>query len=214
MGGWWAELGPSEGDEEAPRGIFKENTLEQQLLDSCTRFPHSGFPAGLEGKASACNVGDPDSIQDVGSIPGSGRSPGEGNGNPLQYSCLKNPLDSGAWQATIHGVTNSWTVPPASLQMQELPEEPSLQPWGCLWTGPVPWGDMLRASSTRLHGLLPPSCLHFYGHTQQQTPGFLLVFLKHQLSWGHDGDTCPHLPHLFSPGPAFKLALHGLIHHH
>ena len=49
-----------------------------------------GFPGGLEGKASACNAGDP------GSIPESGRSPGEGNGNPLQYSCLENPMDGGA----------------------------------------------------------------------------------------------------------------------
>ena len=47
---------------------------------------------------SACNVGDLDLI------PGSGRSPGEGNGNPLQYSCLENPMDRGAWQATVHGV--------------------------------------------------------------------------------------------------------------
>ena len=49
------------------------------------------FPAGSDGKASACNAGDP------GSIPGSGRSPGEGNGNPLQYSCLENPVDRGSW---------------------------------------------------------------------------------------------------------------------
>ena len=46
---------------------------------------------------------------DLGSIPGSGRSPGEGNGNPLQYSCLENPMDGGAWWATVHGVTKSWT---------------------------------------------------------------------------------------------------------
>ena len=58
-----------------------------------------GFPGGSEGKASACNGGD------LGSIPGSGRSPGEGNGNPLQYSCLENPMDGGAWWATVHGVT-------------------------------------------------------------------------------------------------------------
>ena len=45
----------------------------------------------------------------MGSIPGMGQSPGEGHGNPLQYSCLENPMDRGAWQATIHGVTNSWT---------------------------------------------------------------------------------------------------------
>ena len=49
------------------------------------------FPGGSHSKASACNVGDP------GSIPGLGGSPGEGNGNPLQYSCLKNPLDRGSW---------------------------------------------------------------------------------------------------------------------
>ena len=52
---------------------------------------------------SACNAGDP------GSIPGSGRSPGEENGNPLQYSCLENPMDGGAWWATVHGVAKSPT---------------------------------------------------------------------------------------------------------
>ena len=50
-----------------------------------------GFPGGSVDKESACHVGD------LGSIPGSGRSPGEGNGNPLQYSCLENPMDQGAW---------------------------------------------------------------------------------------------------------------------
>ena len=64
-------------------------------------YIYIGFPGGSEGKASACNVGD------RSSIPGSGRSPGEGNGNPLQYSCLENPMDGGAWQATVHGVTRS-----------------------------------------------------------------------------------------------------------
>ena len=57
-----------------------------------------GFPGGSDGQESACNLGD------AGSIPVSGRSPGEGNGNPLKYSCLKNPMDRGAWQATGHGV--------------------------------------------------------------------------------------------------------------
>ena len=50
-----------------------------------------GFPGGSEGKTSVCNAGD------LGSIPGSGRSPGEGSGNPLQYSCLENPMDREAW---------------------------------------------------------------------------------------------------------------------
>ena len=58
-----------------------------------------GFPGGSEGKASACNTGD------LGSILGSGRSPGEANGNSLLYSCLKNPTDREAWWATVHGVT-------------------------------------------------------------------------------------------------------------
>ena len=58
-----------------------------------------GFPDGSDGQESACNVGDP------GSIPWLGRSPGEGNGNPLQYSCLENPMDGGALQATVHEVT-------------------------------------------------------------------------------------------------------------
>ena len=57
------------------------------------------FPGGSDGKVSAYNVGDP------GSIPGSGRCPGEGNGNPLQFSCLENPIGRGAWWATVHGVS-------------------------------------------------------------------------------------------------------------
>ena len=61
------------------------------------------FPSDSDGEKSACNAGDPSSI------PGSGRSPGEGNGNPLQYSCLENHLDRGAWQAAVHGVARSWT---------------------------------------------------------------------------------------------------------
>ena len=56
------------------------------------------FPSGSDGKESACNAGD------LGLIPKSGRSPGEGNGNPLQYSCLGNPTDRGTWWATVHGV--------------------------------------------------------------------------------------------------------------
>ena len=62
-----------------------------------------GFPGGSDGKESAC------SAEDLDLIPGLGRSPGEGNGNPLQYSCLENPMDGRAWQATVHGVKNSWT---------------------------------------------------------------------------------------------------------
>ena len=62
---------------------------------------YMGFPGGSDGKESACNVGD------LASIPGLGRSPGEGNGNPVQYSCLENSMDRGAWRATVHGVAKS-----------------------------------------------------------------------------------------------------------
>ena len=62
-----------------------------------------GFPGGSDGKESACNAGD------MGLIPGLGRSPGEGNDYPLQYSGLENSMDRGTWQATVHGVTKNWT---------------------------------------------------------------------------------------------------------
>ena len=62
-----------------------------------------GFPGGSEDKASTSNAGDP------GSIPGLGRSLGEGNGNPLQYSCLEHPMDRGAWWATVQRVAKSQT---------------------------------------------------------------------------------------------------------
>ena len=62
-----------------------------------------GFPGGSDSKESACNAGD------LGLIPELGRSPGVGNGTPLQYSCLENSMDRGAWWATVHGVTKSLT---------------------------------------------------------------------------------------------------------
>ena len=73
------------------------------LKDSIYYLVPLGFPGGSDGKESTCNSGD------LGSIPESGRSPEEGNGNPLQYYCLENPTDRGAWQATVHGVAKSQT---------------------------------------------------------------------------------------------------------
>ena len=86
-----------------------------------------GFPCSSVGKESACNAGDP------GPIPGSGRFPGEGNGNPLQYSCLENPMDRGAWQATIHGVARVG---------HNLPTKPP--PPSCLWDGPLTHVTLLK----------------------------------------------------------------------
>ena len=65
-----------------------------------------GFPGSSAAKNLPANAGD---AGDTGLIPGLGKSPGEGNGNPLQYSCPENPMDRGAWQATVHGVKKSRT---------------------------------------------------------------------------------------------------------
>ena len=80
--------------------------MHAKLLQSCPTLHDPmdhRFCGGSGNKASACNVGDP------GSIPRSGRSPREGNGNPLQYSWLENAMDRGAWWATVHGTAKSWT---------------------------------------------------------------------------------------------------------
>ena len=72
-------------------------------------FPYLGFPGGSEVKNPPANAGDAGEVRDLGLILGSGRSPGGGNGNPLQYSCLENPMDRGVCGATVHGVANSQT---------------------------------------------------------------------------------------------------------
>ena len=110
---WWTQSFPSS------RGWEGKTTVSRR--DKCFSLLHLehysrlwqililylpswlGFPGGSEDKASACNAGDPVSI------PGLVRSPGEGNGSPLQYSWLENPMDRGAWQATVHGVAKSRT---------------------------------------------------------------------------------------------------------
>ena len=72
-------------------------------FDNPPKYVVVGFPGGSESKESACNAGD------LGSVPVLGRSPGEGKGYPLQCSCLGNSMDGGAWRATVHQVSESWT---------------------------------------------------------------------------------------------------------
>ena len=86
---------------------FHPSSPPRTASDSCPLVTFPGgqdFPDGSESKASAYNAGD------LSSIPGSGRSPGERNGNPLQYYCLENPMDGGAWRAVVHGVAESDTT--------------------------------------------------------------------------------------------------------
>ena len=91
----------------APTHTDEGHLLSQVTLASTTDvqgiIAFVGFPGGSDSKVSDRNVEDP------GSIPGLGRSPGEGKGNPLQYACLENSMDGGAWWATVHGVTKSST---------------------------------------------------------------------------------------------------------
>ena len=84
------------------RSYPREKYSHLIILDKLDKFyVKLGFSGGSDGKESACNAGD------LSSIPGLGRSPGGGQSNPLQYSCLENSMDRGAWQATVHGVTKS-----------------------------------------------------------------------------------------------------------
>ena len=87
------------------RGIYRQMVRvwrrKKVFLKSLRRS--RGFPSGSDSKESACNA------RDLGSIPESGRSPGEKNSNTLQYSCLENSRDRGAWQVIVHGVAKSWT---------------------------------------------------------------------------------------------------------
>ena len=81
------------------------------------------FPGGSECKGSTCNVGN------LGLIPGLGRSPGEGNGYPLQYSCLENSMDRGAWQATVHGAAELDTTEQLSLSLSFTSSQYTIHCW-------------------------------------------------------------------------------------
>ena len=98
-------LAPQPGVEPAPLALEGEILTSGPVEKSLQLMFLSVIkcPGGSDGNESACNAGD------SGSVPGLCRSPGEGNGNPLQYSCLENPMDRGAWWAMVHGVAKSQT---------------------------------------------------------------------------------------------------------
>ena len=106
------------------------------LILGCISSLFISLCGGSVVKASVCNAGD------LGSIPGLGRSPGEGNGNPLQYSCLENPMGGGAWWATVHGVAKSQT---------------RLSDFTFTFT-PLLWGTIFNLGPLSTSPLLCPSC--------------------------------------------------------
>ena len=129
-----------------------------------------GFPGGSVGKESTSNAGD------LGSVPGSGRSPGAGNGNPLQYSCLENSMDRRAWRATVHGVTKSQTR--ISNQTQEQPDGRdalSKVRGRSMWLPDPLQGhhspSVFTSSPTqKLPTFFLLLCLHFFPHNQITPP--------------------------------------------
>ena len=112
---WAAELDQYVFQDTQLEGLSKD--IFSKLTSSCCLFNflfYISFPAGLASKESACDAGD------LGLIPGLGRSPGEENGYPLQYSCLENSMERGAWWATVHGVAELDATERLSLSLCRL----------------------------------------------------------------------------------------------
>ena len=103
MDGWGDEAKVERAPVDKQGNVFIIHTVFICLLCFSHRYSVCPKRSGSDGKESNCNVGD------LGSIPGSGRSPGEGNGNSLQYSCLESPKDRRTWRAKVHGVAKSQT---------------------------------------------------------------------------------------------------------
>ena len=153
-----------------------------------------GFPGGSDGKASARNAEGP------GSIPGSGRSPGEGNGNPLQYSCLENSMDGGAWWATVHGVAKSRT---------RLSDFTKLLKWGPPVRQKLPVNDCLtgRLVVNLTHDFIPTR------HTFTQSPHITILWLQDDAYVPPLSRTTPAAPQCQQPqgGPCSWLSHHFLV---
>ena len=164
----------------AVQGTLKSLTVRSLFAMNC-------FPGGSDGKESAiCNVGDP------GLIPELGRSPGEGNGNPLQYSCLENPMHRGAWWAVVYGVSQTWTwlkrltsssrygCESWTIKKAERRRIDAFELWCWRRLLRVPW--MARRSNQSIPKEISPGCsleglmlklkLQIFGHLMWRTDSF------------------------------------------
>ena len=132
------------------------------------------FLGGSDGKESAWNVGD------LCLITGLGRSPGEGNGNPLQYSCVENSMDRGAWRATDYRVAKSWTWLTLSLSQYYTV---------CSWLNLRMWNLVCRGLTIKLYSefqlqvVSDPSLYVIHGSTVQLKPSMFLLSFLHSLFW-------------------------------
>ena len=146
------------------------------------------FPSGSDSKVSACSAGDP------GSIPGSGRSPGDGNGNPLQYSCLENSVDRRAWQVTVHAVTQNqtWLTNTFSFILIQL-----IHIWILYWRIATSFFFLSRILSSLF---FPFIFISWWLIMFQDFSGFC-----HTLTWISHGFTC--VPH---PDPPSHLPPHPI----
>ena len=129
----WGRLGfcyPLTDLFQTPRWISRHGKTVFFFFLFVTQKEYWGFPGGSAVKSPPANAGNT----------GSGRSAGEGNGNPLQYSCLQNPMDRGAWQATVHGVAESWT------QLSDNDKKNTTRKWEWGELDPVLWKSLVLAS--------------------------------------------------------------------
>ena len=158
--------------------------LAHQLMLLARWLQHQGFPGGLHGKESAYQAGE------LGLIPGSGRCPGEGNGNPLQYSCLENPMDRKSWWATVHGVAKRHDQVTNTLIFHYSIQQRALADWlrRSLEKGGQSWCvlfALLLTLDTAHPGASPPSVTLKIGCSMSAIPSDLSHFHTHTRTHTH-----------------------------
>ena len=153
-------------------GICMEKVNLQHLFQIILK--HEGFLGGSVVKNLPANTGD---ARDAGSIPGSGRFPGGGNGNPLEYSCLENPMDSGAWQITDHGIEKNQTwLEQFSMHSGKQQSNKSMKKRQNIWI--APWQPTPIFLPTEFHWQRSLARYSPWGHKKSDTTEWLTHFTR------------------------------------